>query len=311
MKNTPVGKYESEEIRAIVARVLRDVGAAEPPLNLEAVRDKLELDLRYYNINDPSLRREMVHGVRVGTKLLARKVARSLREVAEKAKLWGLWLPKRKRILISEDAPKRKHRWIQSHEIGHSLIPHHARYLFGDPEQTLSLSCHAELEREANYAAGQLTFLQGRFTAEACACPVSLKAVLALASAFGNSRTSTLWRFVEEAHKGVPLVGVVSPNPWSTDVDPCDPCRYCIESPVFRERFGAVSEVELFGALRSYCSHKRGGPLGEGEVMLVDGNDEHHMFFFESWSNTYEVLSLGVYRSPVRTAVRIPRSIRA
>lgn len=303
MKNAPIGDYESQEIRNLIARLLRDVGVAEPPLDLTAVRETLKLDLSYYSTSDPSLRQEVVHRVRVGTRNLAQKAASTLLEIAERARLWGLWLPKRRRILISKDAPKAKHRWIEAHEIGHSLIPHHARYLFGDPEETLSLGCHEQLEREANFAAGQLTFLQGRFIEQAQDQPVTLQSIIDLADAFGNTKTSTLWRFVEEAHNGHPLVGIVSPSPWSGEVDLADPCRYCIESPVFRDRFGAISERELFAALRTYCAKRKGGPLGNGEVQLEDTNGNRHIFHFESWSNTHEVLTLGVYQRPVRDQV--------
>ncbi len=304
MKNVPIGAYETDEIRGVISRVLRDVGASEPPLDLDAVRAALKVELSYYSTSDPTLRQEVVHRVRVGARFLAKTVASSLLEVAEKARLWGVWLPKPRRILISEDAPKPKHRWIQAHEIGHSLIPHHARFLFGDPEETLSLDCHEQLEREANFAAGQLTFLQGRFVTEALDQPVTLKAVIALAEAFGNTKTSTLWRFVEEAHNGQPLVGIVSASPWSTQ-DGSDRCRHCIESPSFRERFGRVSETELFAALRSYCTRRRGGPLGQGEVLLEDANGQRHVFHFESWSNTHEVLTLGVHQGPVKTQVGV------
>lgn len=302
MKNVPIGDFESEEIRGLVSRVLRDVSAVEPPLDLNAVRGVLKLDLGYYSASDPSLRQEVVHRVRVGAHLLAKKVARSLLEVAEKARLWGIWLPQPRRILICEDAPKPKHRWIQAHEIGHSLIPHHARFLFGDPEETLSLACQEQLEREANFAAGQLTFLQGRFVEEALDQPVNLNSIIELADAFGNTKTSTLWRFVEEAHAGRSLVGIVSASPWAAQ-DGSDPCRHCIESPAFRERFGRVSGLELYGALRTYCSRRRGGPLGQGEVLLEDANGERHLFQFESWSNTHEVLTLGVHLGPIKTQV--------
>ena len=113
--------------------------------------------------------------------------------------------------------------------------------------------------------------------------------------------TSTLWRFVEETHPGLPIVGIVSPNPNrlnESDYDFEDPCRYCIESPAFRERFGQMTEFELFRVIAEYCQPRRGGPLGEVEAVLRDKNGEAHIFHFESFGNRYDVLTLGVYLGP-------------
>ncbi|QDU70136.1 ImmA/IrrE family metallo-endopeptidase [Engelhardtia mirabilis] len=318
MKNTPIDPFAAEEIQGIVSRVLREVGA-EPPLNTDEVLERLKLDLRYFSLTDPSLRQEMVHRAKVGTIGLAKKAVESLFAIAERAQVWGLWLPwqegsgesTRGRVLISDEAPKLKHRWIKAHEIGHSLIPHHKRYLFGDPEALLSPACQEELEGEANYAAGQLNFMQGRFVEEASDHAMDIKSIQALAKTFGNSYPSTLWRFIEEAHRGEPLVGLVTALPH--DHTAAEPCRYCIESPAFRERFGCVTEAELVDALRSYCRYdRRRGPLGTGEVCLEDANGQQHVFHFETWANKYDVLSIGVYDGPVRSSVVVPPgSLRA
>ena len=314
MKNIPIDSFAAQEIQGIVARVLREV-SPEPPLNTEEVLARLKLDLHYFSLTDPSLREEMVHRVRVGAIEFAQQAAESLLSIAEKAQVWGLWLPwakgsgepTRGRVLISREAPKLKHKWIKSHEIGHSLIPHHKRFLFGDPESTLNPTCLEELEREANYAAGQLNFMQGRFVEEASDHTRTIKSIQALAKIFENSLPSTLWRFVEEAHKGQPLVGLVTALPHNRTAE--FPGRYCIESPAFRERFGKVSEVELIAALRSYCRFdRRKGPLGTGEVRLEDSNGQQHVFHFETWANKYDVLTIGAYAGPVRLSLLVPRA---
>ena len=312
MKNTPIDAYASQEIQEIMARVLREVDP-EPPLKTEEVLERLKLDRHYFNLSDPSLRQEMVHRVKVGTIELAQKTAESLFSIADKAQVWGLWLPWKKgsgeptrgRVLISNEAPALKHRWITAHEIGHSLIPHHKRFLFGDPEETLSPACQEELEREANYAAGQLNFMQDRFVEEASDLARNIKSILALAKTFGNSLPSTLWRYIEEAHKGQPLVGLVTAQPHDRKAE--EPCRYCIESPAFRERFGRVTEAELIDVLRSYCCYnRRKGPLGNGEVRLVDANGQQHAFNFETWASPYDVLTIGVYAGQVKPSVVVP-----
>ena len=170
---------------------------------------------------------------------------------------------------------------------------------------TLNPTCLEELEREANYAAGQLNFIQGRFVEEASDHARTIKSIQALKKTFKNSLPSTLWRFVEEAHKDEPLVGLVTALPHDRLVE--EPCRYCIESPAFRERFGRVSEGELIDALRSYCrKDRRKGPLGNGEIRLEDANGQLHTFHFETWASPYDVLTIGVYAGPVRPSIVVP-----
>ncbi len=66
------------------------------------------------------------------------------------------------------------------------------------------------MEAEANYAAGQLLFLASRFAVEATASEPSLELIKGISKKFGNTLTSTLWRFAEEAHGSRPMVALVS-----------------------------------------------------------------------------------------------------
>lgn len=77
-----------------------------------------------------------------------------------------------------------------------------------------------------------------------------------------------------------------------------NPCRYCVESPLFRERFGQILEPELFGVVVGYSGAQRGGTLGEAEVVLNDRNGERHVFVFETFSNSHEALTLGYWLRP-------------
>ena len=306
MKNHPIGEHEGEDLRKQVRKVLRGLGEPEPPLDLRDVRELLRLDLRYYSSEDDSYLREMVSRIKVGGKQLLLRPALLL-DVVKKAKLSALWVPDHKRILIDADAPKLKHRWFEGHEIGHGLAPWHRRYLFGDDAETLRLTCYERLESEANYAAGQLLFLQERFSEEANDLPTTLESVRQLHKTFGNTMTSTLWRFVEDAHPDLPMVGIVSRHPHRAgkDFDPETPCKYCIESPAFRTRFSGTDEVKFFSIIKDYTSRARGGPLGSAEVLLTDGNGDRHAFHFESFFNRYEALTLGVYLRPADPIVSV------
>jgi hypothetical protein len=124
-----------------------------------------------------------------------------LRDAVRSLSLKVLYLPDQKRILLDRNLPLIKHRWNEAHEIGHDLIPWHSGMMLGDTEQTLTPTCHEIIEAEANYAAGQFLFMADRFRAEAAASTPSLEV-------FGNTVTSTLWRFVEQAHGDRPMVAL-------------------------------------------------------------------------------------------------------
>src|SRR3546814_18129914 len=85
--------------------------------------------------------------------------------------------------------------------------------MLGDTEQTLMQACHEVMDAEANYAAGHLLFLASRFAADASGSGPGLDFVKALSGAYGNTLTSTLWRFVEQGHGGRPMVALVSGHP--------------------------------------------------------------------------------------------------
>lgn len=307
MKNVVIGAHETADLRAQVAKVLRGLGAPQPPLDLRDVRELLRLDRQYYSSTDDSAVREFVSKVKIaGTQIVARPTI--LLDVIRKASLSALWVPDRKRILIDRDTPVLKHRWYEAHEIGHSLPPWHGEFLYGDSETTLSPMCHEQLEAEANYAAGQLLFLGGRFAVEALDNAATLASVRTLAKRFGNTMTSTLWRYVEEAHDGQPMVGLVNPRALPGDALANTshlPSRYCIESPSFKTRFDCT-EPQLLAAVSTYAMYRRGGPLGEAEIVLVDRNGDGHIFRFESFSNGHSTLTLAVYARPILPFVAVP-----
>lgn len=298
MKNVLLKARTVADIDGQIAKILRGLGDPEPPVDLRLVRELLKLDRDYYSTTDDGLLRETFSRMRVaGLQVLRRPTI--LKDAVTSLSLKALYLPDQKRILLDKDLPLLKHRWNEAHEIGHDIIPWHAGMMFGDTEQTLTPACHEIMEAEANYAAGQLLFLGGRFVDEARSTESSLSDVLAMAKRFGNTVTSTLWRFAEQAHQDRPMVALVTGHPHpakrKADFNPADPCRYCVQSPAFRERFSAVSEVELFDVIASYSGAQRGGSLGEDDVTLTDMNGDRHLFRFETFFNGHEALSLGVW----------------
>jgi hypothetical protein len=307
-KNYLVKSRTAQDIDERVERVLRGLGNPEPPLRLEDVRELLKLDRVFYTADDPGLIRETVSRIRVATiQVFQRPML--LWDAIKKGSLQALYLPDRRRILLDGSLPAKKHRWSESHEVVHSLLPWHDDVMHGDNKHTLTPECEAQVEAEANYGAGRLLFLRERFVVEARDLPIAIASIQSLHRGFGNTMSSTLWRFVESVGVQRPLVGMITCHPHRSrrphDFDPAKPCRHCIQSLGFATRFSRITERDLFSAVSSYCGAQMGGPLGTANLVLTDDNGDDHIFTFETFFIKYkgngppgEALTLGVYTRP-------------
>ena len=170
MKNRPIDPFATQDIQDQVDKILRGLGNPEPPLDLLDVRELLKLDRQFYSTKDTGWLRESVSKVKVGAKQLAMRPTLIL-EVVRRAGLKALWIPDRKRILISKDLPQLKQRHAEAHEITHSITPHHRRFLFGDDRETLRTSCHEILESEANFGSDSSCFSENVFRRKRTTCP--------------------------------------------------------------------------------------------------------------------------------------------
>lgn len=306
-KNFLVDQQTARDIDERVERVLRGLGDPEPPLRLEDVRALLKLDRIYYTADDPGLIDEVFSRIRIATIQVVHRPM-LLVEAIKKWSLEALYIPDRRRILLDRTLPEKKHRWSEAHEVTHSLLPWHDDVMHGDNRHTLLPDCQAEIEAEANYGAGRLLFLRDRFGHEANALPFSIASVQSLHTTFGNTISSTLWRFVETVGATRPMIGLISCHPHVSrrpnDFDQSKPCRHFIQSPAFAAQFSKIGERAVFEAIAQYCCDKVGGPLGTAELILADDNGDEHIFAFETFFIRYrppalgEALTLGSYSRP-------------
>jgi hypothetical protein len=303
-----LGARTVADIEKQVQKVLRGLGHPEPPLDLQFVRELLRLDRAFYSVSDDGALRETVSRLKIaGTQVLERPTL--LLDAVRKLSLKALYLPDRKRILLDEALPPLKHRWNEAHEIGHDVIPWHAGMMLGDTELTLTPACHAAMEAEANFAAGQILFMGDRFRIEAGQYVPGLEAIRALKDTFGNTLTTTLWQFVEQSD--IPMVGLVTGHPHAIHrdehFDPTAPCKHCFASAPFLERFGTPNEQALFDNIVRYCGSQKGGLLGEDDFVLEDLRGDRQVFHFATFFNRYQALTLGVYvRSQSSTGILAP-----
>lgn len=305
-RNHTIAAKTANDIDSRVDRVLRGLDYPEPPLRLEDVRELLQLDREFYTADNPSVVNEVISRMRVaGIQVYKRPTL--LFDAIKKSSLKALYLPDRKRILLDETLPTLKHRWNEAHEIGHSIIPWHHEIMLGDNSLTLSQDCQEDVEAEANFAAGRLLFLRDRFSDEAKSLEPSIATIKDLKKTFENTLSTTLYRFVESVGDNLPLVGMITGHPHpsrrAVDFDPLDPCRHFIRSPAFARQFGRISEAHLFAAITGYCGAQRGGPLGDNEIVLTDDNGDRHRFYFETFFNQHDALTLGRYLQPVYRAM--------
>lgn len=304
-----VGRFETADINDHVQRLLRDLGASEPPIRLEEVRALQSLDLTYYSKSNLNLLDEMAHRAKMAGSTLMSS-ARSMVEVTEKFGLRGLLMLKEheKKIFIDKEVPDPKRRFIIAHEIIHDLLPWHRALLLGDNDQTLSPTCHQAMEAEANYGGRRLIFMGDRFQSEARDCDFDWKAIDVFKKRYGNTITTTLWQMVCERDPTQPAFGMVSRHPYYQNIGKGGadgPVRHFIQSPLFREQFANVTNSQTYEAMKSYLTTKRSGPLGEGEVVLTDKNGTDIVFFMSTFCNRYDLLTYGRALGPRSTLVKI------
>jgi hypothetical protein len=278
----------ANEIDQRVEKLLKDLGNPKPPLKLEQVRELLRLDLGYYSAANDSWLRAKIHKLKVQGKQVIQQPSLIL-TVVRSLKLKALLLPENRRILLDEDVPKPKHRWNQSHEIIHDILPWHDGIAHGDPDTTLSPACHERIEAEANYGAGRLLFLGREFENVLRGSTRDFKLVQSLHDDYGNTITTTLWRVVELSIDAA--FGLVSVHPNQANGSPNDDVRYFIRSPKFAAEFSQTTAVGLFDAIKSRC-HGRRGPIGHGEFPVTDDRGEQREFCFETFFNGHDALTL-------------------
>jgi hypothetical protein len=304
----PVGEQEAADIRAQVTRVLRDLGDPDPSLILSDVMELLKLDFHYYSSTDLSVFDELAHKIKVAGKLIIREPGRIL-DVIKKARLNALWLPNGRRILMDEAVPTPKQRHVQAHEITHSVTPWHRTFLLGDNELTLDPQCQAIIEVEANYGAGQLLFLMDRFAADARDATLDWTSLTMLRKRYQNTLTTTLWHAIEEREPDHPVVGLIGRHPRHPTIGCTSEggdIRHFIRSRGFRLGFANVNATEIYRIIRSYIGFSKRGPCGSATRPLVDANGDQWEFGFQSFCNTYDLLTFGVSirRRPFVSVVR-------
>ncbi|XHC09215.1 hypothetical protein ABWH98_16925 [Labrenzia sp. ac12] len=306
-----IDDYERSDINEHIARLLRDLGNPEPPLRLEVVRELQQLDLTYYSKSNLNLLDEMAHRAKMAGHSIS-STAKSMRDVVNKFGLKGLLMLKEgdKRIFIDDEVVPLKRRFIIAHEILHDLLPWHRSLLIGDNELTLNPTFHQAMEAEANYGGRRLIFMGDQFQREALDCCFDWQTIAKFKDRYGNTLTTTLWQMVCERDPEHPAFGLISRHPYHPDI--CskagnDNVAYFPRSRGLIERFPSLTHDIAFAAVVEHATTKKRGPVGEGESVFYDVNGEAHVFEIYSFSNTYDLLTFGIYKAPYSRHTTVPR----
>jgi Zn-dependent peptidase ImmA (M78 family) len=284
------------EIDKIVKRTLRDAGLVEPPVQVSVLIEHLNLYREFYDLEDPSVLQRVRHKVQVhGRKLL---------EITKKITLQAVWLTDDRRILIDQSLPAPKQSWASYHEVSHSLLPWHRDFFLGDTAQTLDPYYQEALEAEANYGASGLMFCGERFRSEALDLRPEWESVALLKKRYSASFPTTLRRFVEHSHDLSMAMAVISP-PWEPLPDnQVSPCRHFVSSPRFLAEFGQVDAQPIVEHIQENVDKRRGGPVGEFDVSILNRNGTPSTFLIECFYNRYDILALLVCTgSPSKTII--------
>jgi hypothetical protein len=180
--------------------------------------------------------------------------------------------------------------------------------MLGDTKATLTPGCHAQIESEANYGTGRLFFPIHEFRGLCRAQPLDIARIRGIATHFGSTITSTLWRCVESDER--PCFGVIGAHPHRLGQGESE-IEHLIQSAAFAERFSKFDEASAMQLLRGYCGHQRGGPLGAAEVALRDNESNEHLFLAETFCNHYRTLTLAQYIGPRPMQVFVPSVVVA
>ena len=86
--------------------------------------------------------------------------------------------------------------------------------------------------------------------------------------------------------------------------------RHFVVSDQFAERFVNVDAARLLHAVDTYAEQCFGGPAAEFTLPLTDDNGQTHEFQAESFNNTYDLLTLFVWRCKLSTArIAVPQGV--
>ena len=155
--------YLDEAVRVRLTKLaglsLKEVSLKEPPVNFDWLYENEKLSRTCLNKSDP-----IIGDLAKNLNLNVNKVE-YLRGV--------LFVPDKRVIVISVNYDKRNN-FTVAHEFGHWKIPSHQALLYKCTRFDLSPKARAQMEREANFFASELSFMGSLFLERLQSSPLSM-----------------------------------------------------------------------------------------------------------------------------------------
>jgi hypothetical protein len=277
------------KIHARIERALAETGVAGIfPTPLEPLR-------RYAGI------RERIDMSELPDELVARKPSRWKR-------ILGAYVYSAVTSFVDLSQCEERVLFTDAHETTHALLPWHEDTYYLDDEGRLFREVKEELEAEANLGAALIIFQNGRFHERALDYERTINTPILLAGDFGASCHATIRHYVEY-HPDAVALAICGRYP----TNGCVPVWTCVESPRFRERFGALERrlpvLPLGGETRlgQLVAEARRSPLTPPScsVRLRDLRGEGTAFTAEAFFNRYCIFVMLAPRVRVRTGRRV------
>lgn len=193
------------------------------------------------------------------------------------SKVRGLIDIRQKTIYLDLNQAEPRRRFVQLHEVGHSVLPWQQELQYVDDDTTLDDPfIKEEFEREASFFASATLFQLERFEDQADSLPLNLKSALHLAEKIGSSKQSAIRRYVEKSKKRCAVIVLEKIDQDKARV------RNFFESQKFSQEFGNIQLPNQCGYEFPFVvdmkAKRRLHEQGTWNPFLI-GNFNYHFFF--------------------------------
>jgi Zn-dependent peptidase ImmA (M78 family) len=261
----------------LAEQTLKEVLLNEPPINFDLLYNNEKLSKTSFKKTNPIIN-ELAKDLKISKVEYLRGV---------------LFVPDKRVIVISDDYDKRNNLTF-AHEFGHWKIPSHKELLYKCTQFDLSPKARAQMEREANFFASEISFMGNLFLELLQSSALSMGNIKELSDTFGMSIEATLRRAVELEIRPCALLSL---NVHEEDEENFLSVRYPVYSQSFLKNIGikfnpdqtfsrnhALAKIVTDSIPRFINSYQFVGRLGkdEGAVALKT----------EVWKNDWNIFAL-------------------
>jgi|GEM_PF-2689279 hypothetical protein len=275
--------YLSESIKnsidGQVDLVLRETSIVTPPVNYNIISSSQGLNYNLFTEQDPYYDD------------FAKQIGKK-----EAEKLRGVLLVEDKHIFLKNESYSKRLNFGFGHELAHWHLEWHRQLLYYCSEFDLSLKARKQLEREANYFASRLGFMNGLFNQHVADSDLSIRNIKYLSDTYDMSVESCLRCAVDNEARSCALIVM----DWSKNDKGYEfKVNYILYSRTFKEECGLISRTQSFGPeheMTKIMNTFLGMMTGEYtfETTLGDSNSSSKSkeIIIEVWRNNYKAFAL-------------------